>query len=186
MENLKEMLFQRFALSDEKFAGIAICFEERDAKRELERDEAGRFLSASFSSRDTAVSAALAAQERSVSEQNRSSAAAIAKSETATAKAIDQLQLLLQTNSGGLESKISDIKDRITVIEGKTVGAAAAHTESHGSQLQWVGILGLIFGTLIGTGGLLVSFMSSKQPQVIERTVIEQPLGSPLVPLPMR
>ena len=89
------------ALHGEKFRSISTQFTERDTRAEQ-------------TSRDSkvAVDAALQAAKEAVGEQNRSSALAIAKSEAATAKAIDQLQILLQTATGAIDGKIADIKDR--------------------------------------------------------------------------
>ncbi len=104
MEHLKE-------LHEEKFKSIQVQFTERDTRTEQ-------------TSRDSkvAVDAALQAAKEAVGEQNKSSALAIAKSETATTKQIDQQGLLIQTATAGLNDKIDDIKDRLTLIEGKSTG----------------------------------------------------------------
>lgn len=79
------------------------------------------------SSKDSkvAVDAALQAAKEAVGEQNKSSALAIAKSETATTKQIDQLGILIQNNTKAFDDKISDLKDRLTRIEGMGQGASA-------------------------------------------------------------
>lgn len=63
---------------------------------------------------DKAILAALQAQKEAVAEQSKSNAMAIAKSEAAFTKQID-----------GLGDRLGDVKDRVTVIEGKSQGGAA-------------------------------------------------------------
>jgi hypothetical protein len=87
---------------DERFNSIDLQFRERDTRTDQ-------------SSRDSkvAVDAALQAAKDAVGEQNKSSALAIAKSETSTTKQIDQLQTLIQTNNDATNDKINDIKARL-------------------------------------------------------------------------
>src|SRR4030095_3859037 len=61
-----------------------------------------------------------------VGEQNKSSALAIAKSEAATTKQIDQLSVLIQTMTKAFDDKISDLKDRFNRLEGHGTGISAA------------------------------------------------------------
>jgi len=100
-------------LHEEKFVSIATQFKERDIRTEQ-------------TARDSkvAVDAALQAAKEAVAEQNKSSALAISKSEAATVKQIDQIQTQISTSTKGLDDKISDIKDRLTRIEGDAVGSA--------------------------------------------------------------
>lgn len=125
-----------------------------------------RFVSVAkqFEQRDVALVATLTSTKE-----------AIAKSEAATVKAIDQIQILLHTATGGLESKISDIKDRITAIESAKAGQVAQRGEAQGSQIQWVGIMGLVLGAVVGLGGILMALTSGNTVAPIpERVVIEQ------------
>lgn len=103
-------------LHEEKFKSIALQFSERDT-----RSEQG--------SRDSkvAVDAALQAAKEAFVEQNKSSALAIAKSESATMKQIDQLGAMIQTTYSGTNDKIDDIKSRLTLIEGKGFGVVATN-----------------------------------------------------------
>ena len=68
----------------------------------------------------SAVDAAFAAAKEAVGEQNKSNALAIAKSEAGFTKQIDMLGETNKTNMKGVDDKISDIKERITIIESKT------------------------------------------------------------------
>ena len=143
-------------LHDEKFASIQNQFTERDTRTEQ-------------TSRDSkvAVDAALQAAKEAVGEQNKSNALAIAKSEAAFTKQIDQISTLIQTTVKGVDDKIDDIKTRLTLIEGNTVGRTENHQESQSnkqtSQSSNSLILSVVFGIgglVIGIGGFVVAIMS--------------------------
>ena len=129
-------------IHEEKFRSIQSQFTERDVRTEQ-------------TSRDSkvAVDAALQAAKEAVGEQNRSSALAIAKSETAVVKQIDQQGLLIQTNTSGLDGKINDLKERLTRIEGAGLGAAGNRTAAQ----QLVGIVVAIIGVLLTIGAVVVA-----------------------------
>lgn len=112
---VKEEVDHLRVLHEEKFASIAVQFAERDTRTEQ-------------TSRDSkvAVDAALQAAKEAVGEQNKSSALAIAKSETATTKQIDQIGSLISTTSNAFNDKVDDIKGRLTIIEGKALGGSAS------------------------------------------------------------
>lgn len=99
------------ALRDEKFAGVQKQFSERDVRVEQTAKDT-----------KTAVDAALAAQEKAVAKQNESFVAATNKSEAATTKQIDAQGSLITTATNALESKISDLKERLLLIEGRSGG----------------------------------------------------------------
>jgi hypothetical protein len=100
-------------LHSEKFESIATQFKERDIRTEQ-------------TSRDNkvAIDAALQAQKEAVGKQNESNAQAIAKSEAAFIKQIDQIGILITTMGSATDDKISDIKDRLTTIEGIKKGGS--------------------------------------------------------------
>ena len=133
----KELIFQRFETSNEKFASIQLQFKERDVRVEQ-------------TARDTkvAVDAALQAAEKAVGKQNEAFGLSIAKSETATAKQIDQQGQLLNTTTAGLNDKIDDIKERLTSLEGEGRGLINARTSQHTSQMSAVSVISLIVGGL--------------------------------------
>lgn len=118
-------------LHEEKFRSIAVQFSERDTRTEQ-------------TSRDSkvAVDAALQAAKEAVGEQNKSSALAIAKSETATTKQIDQIGAIIATTAKGVDDKIDDIKARIAAIEG----------HSKGTGDSW--------GFIVGAGGVVVAIIA--------------------------
>jgi hypothetical protein len=103
---------------DERFHSIDLQFKERDTRMELTTRDS-----------KTAVDAALQAAKEAVGEQNKSSALAIAKSETSVTKQIDQLQTLIQTNNDGTNDKINDVKARLDRGEGLVRGGDQNRTE---------------------------------------------------------
>jgi len=127
---------------EEKFLSIQRQFLERDTRVEQ-------------TARDTkvAVDAALQAAEKAVGKQNESFALSIAKSEAATTKQIDQQVLNLQTTASGLDSKIIDVKDRITRLESQAVGQMNADTKHTLTQNSSTGFI-------IGGIGVVVAFFS--------------------------
>lgn len=161
---LRELTSETFKVYGGMLAAIDTRFHERDT----------RFAQAEQNSKD-AVAAALQAQKESVAEQNRASETAIAKAEMATMKQIDQIHLLLQASTHSLDGKIADIKDRITSIESVRAGQVAQRGETQGTQIQWVGIMGLVLGAVVGLGGILMAVTSGDTVAPIpERVVIEQ------------
>lgn len=121
------------SLQDEKFKGIQTQFAERDIRTEQ-------------TARDSkvAVDAALQAAKEAVGEQNKSSALAIAKSEAATTKQIDQISVIINTMAKGLDDKIDDIKGRLNAIEGHGKGT----NEIWGYIIGGLGVL-MMLGTLL-------------------------------------
>ena len=135
---LKEVHDQRFAeivnTHGEKFNSIQTQFRERDVRTEQ-------------SSKDSkvAVDAALQAAKEAVGEQNKSSALAIAKSETSTVKQIDQLAVLIQNGTKALDDKIGDLKERLTRLEGTGIGERRSGDEGRSNLAVAVsGILLLV------------------------------------------
>ena len=117
---------------DEKFGSIQLQFRERDVR-------------ADESSKDSkvAIEAALQAAKEAVGEQNKSSSLAIGKSEASVMKQIDQMGLLIATQEAGIDDKISDLKDRLTRIEGMDLGKGAANAVTATNTGQNMTILGL-------------------------------------------
>jgi len=140
---LREVHEQKFAAitetHGEKFGSIQTQFKERDVRTEQ-------------SSKDSkvAVDAALQAAKEAVGEQNKSSALAIAKSENATTKQIDQLAVLIQTMTKGFDDKIGDVKDRLTRIEGKGEGTRTQISTQNTSNQY-------ILAIIVGIGGLILT-----------------------------
>lgn len=134
-------------IQEEKFSSIQTQFKERDVRTEQ-------------SSKDSkvAVDAALQAAKEAVGEQNKSSALAIQKSENSTVKQIDQLGLLIATQSQAVDDKFSDVKDRLTRIEGREVGKINADTNQH---TNYAFIVSLVVAA-VGVAALLLSLFHGK------------------------
>jgi cobalamin biosynthesis Mg chelatase CobN len=141
---LRDLIMARMetitVMTQERFNSVEMQFKERDTRTEQ-------------TSRDSkiAVDAALQAAKEAVGEQNRSSALAIAKSETATAKQIDQLTTLIQTTAASSDSKITDNKDRVTRIEAVKLGGQETTNSQQASALTITGIIIAVaaFGSVI-------------------------------------
>jgi hypothetical protein len=95
------------AVQDVKFESIQIQFKERDVRVEQSSKDA-----------KVAVDAALQAAKEAVEKQNTNFAQTIGKSDAGTTKQIDQMNVLIDKITSGLNDKISDIKDRLGRGEG--------------------------------------------------------------------
>jgi uncharacterized phage infection (PIP) family protein YhgE len=92
-----------------------------------------------------AVDAAFAAAKEAVGEQNKSNALAIAKSEAAFTKQIDQIGELLKAIEKATSDKIDDLKDRLTMLESTGRGARDV-TDTSRQQHNWVINLWAVMG----------------------------------------
>lgn len=119
---------------DEKFRGVDLQFKERDQRVEQAAKEY-----------KVAVDAAFASQKEAVSEQNKSAAAAIAKSEAAAIKQIDAIGILVQANAKASDEKVDDIKTHLISIEGR----GQAYSQGFGWIATGVGIVAAIIGAVL-------------------------------------
>jgi hypothetical protein len=149
-------------LHEEKFASIDTQFKERDTRAEQTSKDS-----------KVAVDAALQAAKEAVGEQNKSSALAIAKSETATAKQLDQIGINIQTTTANLNDKIDDVKVRLLTLDGKLIGGNA-NKDDHRSNLA-VGIAAL--GALVAIGALI---FAERQPAPAPVAVVA-PVAAPQI-----
>jgi hypothetical protein len=157
--NLKDLHGERFSRVSTQFEGIQLQFSERDKRaQEVSKDSM------------VAVAAALQAAKELGNEQTRASALAIAKSETATAKQLDQIGVNLQSIQGALNDKIDDLRTRLTGFEGRGQGIGS----TWGVLATVVGIVIAGLALYIGTRGDRVG--TGVQPQVI---VVPGPSSSP-------
>ena len=107
LRNERESALNSFKhLVDEKFASI------RENETLVER---GRVENKADTKE--AVAAALTAQKEAVKEQTLASEKSIAKSEAATAKQIDQLQVNFNQAISAASNTIADVKERVITIE---------------------------------------------------------------------
>lgn len=123
-------------LHEEKFASIATQFKERDTRTEQAAKDS-----------KVAIDAALQAQKEAVSEQNKSNAQAITKSEAFVTKQIDQITALISATAKATDDKIDDLKTRAQAIESRGKGIS----DSYGWLVAFIGII-------VGGGGLIVVF----------------------------
>lgn len=124
-------------LTNEKFIGVEKQFSERDSRTDKIAE-----LS------KLAIDAALQAAKEAVASQNASNKEAIAKSETATAKQIDGIMATMQANMKGSDDKMNDMKDRLTLLEGRGAGIASS----------WGVVVGVI-GMALAAAAIIISFV---------------------------
>jgi hypothetical protein len=141
-DRIDEKISSLKEIHDGQFHAIQQQFAERDTRTEQISKQS-----------EVAINAALQAAKEAVAEQNRSSALAISKSEAATDKRIDQIGALVQTATGALDGKITDIKDRLIIMEGRILGQATQKGEQRDQTGATLGLwmLGIaIVSILIG------------------------------------
>jgi Holliday junction resolvasome RuvABC endonuclease subunit len=132
------------AVSDERFVAVDTRFTERDT-RAAETAAQSRI----------SLDAALAAAKEAVSEQNKANTLAIGKSELATQKQIDSMNVQMATITKSLEDKIADIKGRIDRGEGSTLGMIDAKTEKRADTGQVLAVIGSLVGGVILVIGII-------------------------------
>jgi chromosome segregation ATPase len=132
------------SLMGEKFDGVAKQFEERDKRGERE-------------SRDNkvAVDAAFAAQKEAAAKQDQANSKAIDKSESTTTETIRTNADAAKAEARALSDKIDDLKDRVGLIEGRTVGIVNAGAERSTGNTYVLGLIGAAVG-IIGVVGMIV------------------------------
>ena len=118
IDHLSKLLNERFNTVGQQFKGIDTQFDERDVR-----------VREAALSQTTAVNAALQAQKEAAGEQAKSFSLSIDKSEKGTLEQINQQRVLLEKTNDALDSKISDLKDRINRIEATAAGRGAATTD---------------------------------------------------------
>ena len=109
--HLKEFFLEKFGTVFEKFTSVQKQFEERDVR-----------TVAAATAATTAVNAALQAQKEAAGAQNDSLSASIAKSEAATIKQIEGINILLAAQAAALGDKIVAVSARLDRGEGKETG----------------------------------------------------------------
>ena len=92
-----------------------------------------------------AVDAALTAQKEAVKEQTTASERAIAKSEMATAKQLDQLTATFTVSISGVTDLLNDTKDRVSKLEAGKAGHQAANAQ----MIALAAICATLFGGAI-------------------------------------
>lgn len=88
-----------------------------------------------------AVDAALTAQKEAVREQTAASERAIAKSEAATSKQLDQLSVTFANEAASQRRELGEMKQRLTAIEQQKIGAKEDRTGLYAGIGAVVGLL---------------------------------------------
>jgi chemotaxis protein histidine kinase CheA len=104
-----------------------------------------------------AVDAALTAQKEAVKEQTTASERAIAKSEAATTKQLDQQALTFRTAIEGLTDLVNDVKERVGKLE--SIKQGSVETRDRFSQSWGIVLVGLgvFVAVILGVAGLIVN-----------------------------
>ena len=144
IRELRVLVEEKISGLMEKFHSIDVQFRERDTRTEQ-------------SSKDSkvAVDAALQAAKEAVGEQNKSSALAIAKSEAATNKQLDQIGMLITTTNKALDEKINDLKGRLDRGEGQKQQAV----ENKGQTNWLIGAILAAVAVIIALASLFVHML---------------------------
>lgn len=136
--HLSQIMNEKFAGTMEKFTAVQMQLHERDLRREqAQKDSKG------------AVDAALQAAKEAVSKQ-----------EAATTKQLEAISEMMRTNTKATDEKIDDLKQRLGRIEGQELGQKTAITTQQTNNNSLVGVIGLVIGSLVGVGGLVVAIFN--------------------------
>jgi len=112
---MTEKITAAMAIISERFKAVEQQFTERDARTDF----------------------AFAAAKEIVTNQNAASALAVAKSEAAFSKQIDQQHTLMNATTNAMDSKINETRDRLTRLEGAGLG----RQQQYGQWIAGAGIL---------------------------------------------
>lgn len=116
-----------------------------------------------FLERDVRFDAALQSQKEAASEQAKSFTLATNKSETSMNKQIE-----------GLDSKINDVKERLTKVEGMGLGQQTEHSNRATGNMSNISIISLVVSALIGVGAIIVA--EGKNPAITTPTPVPVPV----------
>lgn len=155
--HLQALVEQKFATQEERFRGISLQFEERDVRGEQ-----------SERTTKVAIDAALQAQKEMGAAQNINIAQSLARIEATGQKQVEQVVTLSQTSTQATNDKIDDVKERLSLIEGRTAGITAASTSqltnqqaSQGASANILGIIAAVISVVaVVVSILLVMFKS--------------------------
>jgi len=153
IEQQFETTNERFTTMLERFASIQTQFAERDVRTDKSETNV-----------NLAIAAALSAQKEMAALQNVNIAQALARIEATAQKQIEQVVTLGQATSAGVDSKINDLKERLSLIEGRTAGITAATTTQQaavttqqGTSGNIIAVIAIVVGALMGLAGVLMA-----------------------------
>jgi hypothetical protein len=139
----------------EKFNSVEKQFLERDVRTEQSAKDS-----------KVAIDAALQAQKEAVVKQQEASDRAIAKSEAATTKQIDSIIALIAANNAAQDSKANDIKERLTRIDGASLGKRETSTTMLATMAVVIALAGLVFGYGLFSGSKTAAPVVAVVPSV--------------------
>jgi hypothetical protein len=140
---------------EERFSSIQIQFKERDTRSDQIAIQVAIRTDQAASQVKLAVDAALQAQKEAAGEQAKSFMLATNKSETSMNKQIE-----------GLDSKINDVKERLTKVEGMGVGQQNEHSNRATGNMSMISVVSLVVSALIGIGAIIVATGNRPPPPV--------------------
>jgi hypothetical protein len=138
---------------DVQFTAIHEKFEERDRRFDL-RDADNK----------AAVNAALVAAKEAVRAQQEANETAIAKSEAAFTKQIDQIGNIINSQAVTLDDKIADIRNRLAPLEARTVNGDGKHVTSPLSYIGTMLSVTAIIVMLVGFAFIITTRPDAPQP----------------------
>ncbi len=137
VKDLTVRVGQLAQVTDQRFAGIAEQFKERDTRTDQRAGDT-----------KLAVDAAFAAAKEATS-----------KIEMGFTKSIDSQQAVQTAQTKATEDKISDLKDRMTALENRTVGITTANAENRtintDNSTRLFSIIAIIVAAVVGIGEVL-------------------------------
>jgi hypothetical protein len=112
------------------------------------------------------ITAAIETQHDAIGVQTQHMTQTVNRIELMATRQLEQITTLLQTAVSGLQSKLDDLKERLTLLEGRTAGITAATTnqreltkeQREGGQFM-LAIVGFCAGTLLGIIGIILALM---------------------------
>lgn len=153
VESLRQLVDARlnsFAeIREEKFRSIETQLREREI-RFLDRNQR---TEETIENAKKSIDASLLAAETLLSRQSQAQAEAVEKSEKATAKQIDQIVALLTNANSRVDSQLDDLKQRLTIIEGRSMGYERM---THSTTTTWA----LVFSGLVAVAALVGLFIN--------------------------
>lgn len=141
-------LAQLQALQEEKFTAVQVRFEER-----------AEHTATLVTERNIMWGNALQAAKDAVTNQHLASTEAVSKAEKGMVKQVDQLTELFRGAINAMEAKLSDLKERLVLIEGRTVGLTSAQSTQQGSQAHTASIISIAIAALGLIAGVIVALV---------------------------
>ena len=120
--HLKELFLEKFSSVEKQFDETSVLFTEKFQSVQKQFEERDVRTVAAATAATTAVNAALQAQKEAAGAQNDSLSASIAKSEAATIKQIEGINILLAAQAAALGDKIVAVSARLDRGEGSDAG----------------------------------------------------------------